>query len=504
MDEERELIQKSLWWLSSSIRGSLVVIDTNEVVVHANEAAHTMMGVDPEKDYIVGWHIEKVFCYTGFTRLESPLLRSLHEGLPFSNVRVETKRGAFVLDTAPMFSGGRLIGAAALGYDISNEEQIRQDLHEITNRFTRANAQMLQHRDTLQWFIEYSPMAIISVDRAGLVTSVNNTMLRMMCAPRESVVGRHYTEALTFLKLPIELSLLHHALNGNVMHNVRQHIKDRIYDASAYSITHPTTGEIMGAIVMATDSTDRIRIDAELARLDRLNLVGEMAASIAHEIRNPMTTVRGFLQLMSSKPDLKAYRRFTDLMIDEIDRANAIITTYLSLARTNIATKPCDLSALIRSFSPVLNAEALMKEMHISYDLKSISKIKANEAEIKQLLANLVKNALEAMASGRTVTIRTEEASGMVILRITDQGKGIPSELLPRLGTPFLTTKDNGTGLGLAVCYRIAERHGATISVESSSFGSAFTVAFPKNRRVDAPLDDVHARPEPPLRPSET
>lgn len=497
MDLQREITQKSLWWLSSSIRGSLVVIDTNEIVVHANEAAHKMMGVDPCQDCIIGWHIEKVFSHTGFTRGQSPLLRSLHEGLPFSNVRVETSRGTFVLDTAPVFSEERVIGAAALGYDISNEERIRRDLHEITMRLTSTNAQMLQHRDALEWFIEYSPMAIISVDKEGLVTSANNTMLRIMGAQREAVIGKHYKETLKFMGLSPDLSLLHHALRGNVMHNVRQNIRDRIYDTSAYSITNPTTGEIMGAIVMATDATDKIRIDSELARLDRLNLVGEMAASIAHEIRNPMTTVRGFLQLLANKPELEAYRKFTDLMIDEIDRANAIISMYLSLARTTTSTQPCDLSALIRSFSPVLNADALMKEMRITYDLRSSSHINANGAEIKQMLANLVKNALEAMASGRTVTIGTEDSGDMVILRVTDQGSGIPNELIPRLGTPFLTTKENGTGLGLSVCYRIAERHGATISVDTNSFGSCFTVAFPRIPRDDAPHDDDRACHEP-------
>ncbi|MBT9155346.1 MAG: Sporulation kinase A [Firmicutes bacterium] len=190
--------------------------------------------------------------------------------------------------------------------------------------------------------------------------------------------------------------------------------------------------------------------------------------------------MRGFLQLLAEKPEFAPYRKFTNLMTEEIDRACSIITTYLSLSRTAVKTKPCCLSTLIECFSPVLNSVALVKSMRISYALRSPANIVANEAELRQMLTNLVNNALEAMQPGGTVSIETREQADAVSLTVSDAGYGIASELIPQLGTPFLTTKENGTGLGLAVCYRIAERHGATIRIESSPLGSTFTVAFPK------------------------
>jgi len=333
----------------------------------------------------------------------------------------------------------------------------------------------------LEWFIESSPLAIVAADKDGIISAINKAMLQNLgLEDPDEVIGKHYCAMLQLAGLEDDESSIFHALRGNSVQNARHTIKGRVLDVSAFTMTNPDNGDAVGAIIMLADITERIRLDAELTRLDRLNLVGEMAASIAHELRNPMTTVRGFLQLLSSKPELHGYKHFTDIMIEEIDRANGIITTYLSLARTSVTTRSCDLSTLVQSFSPILDAEALMHDIRIIYNLAdAVPRVNLNEAEIKQLLANLVKNAIESMPPSRSVTISTLRTKAGVSLVVADQGPGIPSELLPKLGTPFVTTKENGTGLGLAVCYRIAERHGARINVDTSSAGSVFTIDFP-------------------------
>ncbi len=339
-----------------------------------------------------------------------------------------------------------------------------------------AKAEALQHRDALAWLIEHSPIGIMALDKDGCVSSVNNTWLAHMQESRALVLGRHYSQ----LTPSVCAALIADALQGTSTLGIRQHIRNRVYDISTYAQQSIAEAQTAGVLVLAIDCTEKARDEAALARLERLNLVGEMAASIAHEIRNPLTTVRGFLQLLAEKPEFAPYRKFTNLMTEEIDRACSIITTYLSLSRTAVKTKPCCLSTLIECFSPVLNSVALVKSMRISYALRSPANIVANEAELRQMLTNLVNNALEAMQPGGTVSIETREQADAVSLTVSDAGYGIASELIPQLGTPFLTTKENGTGLGLAVCFRIAERHGATIRIESSPLGSTFTVAFPK------------------------
>jgi signal transduction histidine kinase len=236
-----------------------------------------------------------------------------------------------------------------------------------------------------------------------------------------------------------------------------------------------------GTVIIFTDITKRKQMEAAMSRLDRLNLVGEMAASLGHEIRNPMTTVRGYLQILRDNNNYVQDRDAFELMIEELDRANAIITEFLSLARNKmVELKSINLNSIIKKILPLVNANAMAQEKNIKVETGDIPDLLLDEKEIRQLILNLVGNGLESMNSGGSVTIRTFANNGKVVLSIQDQGHGIKPEILERLGTPFLTTKEDGTGLGLAVCYGIAVRHNASIDVETSENGTSFLVSFPE------------------------
>ena len=482
MSEIADVIQKSFWWLSSAINGALTIIDDQERLVFLNDAGYKMLQLDSEKVDVIGRPIDVLFRYSGFTRDKSLVLSSLNTGETHRRIRRDTERGAFVLDSTPIWSNGRIIGAASLCYDISNEERMRQDLVEVASRLSTTSAEFEQHRDVLRWLFDSSPVAIVSVDRNSKITSVNRALLRLLDLDDEAaLLGQPYSLITDYLGIAYEQSILLRALKGETVLNERRRSKTHVFDASAYSLTDTATGEVMGAFVLLSDITEQSRIDAELTRLDRLNVVGEMAASIAHEIRNPMTTVRGFLQLLNRKPELSPYKHYMDLMIEEIDRANGIISTYLSLSRTGVSTRPAKLGAIVSSFQPVLEAEALLQEGRVECQLNDTAFVSVNESEIKQMLANLVRNALEASPPYAPVKVRTyDDENDQVVLTVSDEGKGIPEELLNRLGTPFLTTKQEGTGLGLAVCYRIAERHNAELKIETSPHGSTFSIHFPR------------------------
>lgn len=206
----------------------------------------------------------------------------------------------------------------------------------------------------------------------------------------------------------------------------------------------------------------------EMARLDRLNLIGEMAASIGHEVRNPLTTVRGFLQHFSRKPEFSSHIDNFGMMIEELDRANEIITEFLSLAKDRkLDLKHQDLNQIITKLSPLLQADAILKSIQIELRISKIPPLLLDEKEIRQLILNLVRNAIEATEPDGVVEIATYLHDKNTILEIADYGCGIPESLLERIGTPFLSTKAQGTGLGLAVCYRIADRHSASITIDS-------------------------------------
>lgn len=211
-------------------------------------------------------------------------------------------------------------------------------------------------------------------------------------------------------------------------------------------------------------------------RLQKLNLVGELSAGIAHEIRNPMTSVRGFLQLLRNKDYNKKDKEYFDLMIDEIDRANSIITDFLGLTKDKkIHFEDKDLNHIILKLVPLLDTNVSYK---IKTDLGTIPKLSLDDNEICQVILNLAYNGCEAMPLGGCLTIRTYQLIDKVILEIQDQGQGIKPEILEKIGTPFFTTKKNGTGLGLAVCSSIISQHSAKLDIVSDSNGSNFRVIF--------------------------
>jgi signal transduction histidine kinase len=223
-----------------------------------------------------------------------------------------------------------------------------------------------------------------------------------------------------------------------------------------------------------------LHLQAEMAHLERLNLVGQMAAGIAHEIRNPMTTVRGYLQLLGDKAEFKSHSSRFELMIEELDRANLIITEFLSLAKNSPTKQQCqNINSILQRLYPLLEADTYVQNKQIVFVGGETPDILIDAKEFSQLVLNLCRNGLEAMQMGGTLTIRTYSENEQVVFSVEDEGCGINLESLDKLGTPFYTTKDNGTGLGLATCYSIVARHNAKINLTSGPGGTMFYVRFP-------------------------
>ncbi|MEI4769807.1 GAF domain-containing protein [Psychrobacillus sp. FJAT-51614] len=235
-----------------------------------------------------------------------------------------------------------------------------------------------------------------------------------------------------------------------------------------------------GICCLLKDITEKKKYEKELKRLSNLDLIGQMAAGISHEIRNPMTTVRGFLQLIRKEEEFDNDNDYIDIMIEELDRANSIITEFLSMGNTRTSDlQMLDLNAIIHDITPLIEVDASNQNKLIQFDTQDIPKLLLNRNEIRQLLVNLYRNGLEAMYEGKVLSINTyKEDEKCVILSVRDQGEGIRPEVLEKLGTPFFTTKENGTGLGLGICYAIAARHNAKIEIQTGSEGTTFLVKF--------------------------
>jgi len=222
-------------------------------------------------------------------------------------------------------------------------------------------------------------------------------------------------------------------------------------------------------------------------RFNRSEIIGKMAAGVVHEIRNPITSVRGFIQLLKGKGELAEYGDYFSLILAELDRANAILTEYLSLARDkrDVTLQWQNLNDILAALLPLMQADAKKEGKEVILEMGEIEDLLVDSRDIRQLVLNLSRNGLEAMEAGGVLELATSMEGNYAVLEVRDTGKGIPEEILNNLGSPFQTTKENGTGLGLFICFKILERYQAKVAVDTSPHGTRFVIRFPASPTPD-------------------
>lgn len=349
-------------------------------------------------------------------------------------------------------------------------------------KLTEKLKEEVNERKKLAAIVESSNDPIITMTLEGKITSWNLAAERLYGYNAQEVMEAHISKL-----VPEGFSYEHHILEsirkGEIVKSYETIRKTKFGQIINVSLTFSPLmdedGKVLGVSAIVRDITQKKQFQEQMLKLDRLHLVGEMAAGISHEVRNPMTTVRGFLQVLRDKKDFNNYKDYFDLMIEELDRANIIITEFLSIghnAKINLQKE--NLNDIIESIKPLIEASALEQDKYLETELSEVPDLLLNHKEIRQVLLNLCKNGFEAMSAGLSLKIRTFCREGQVILAVQDEGEGIKPELMKKLGTPFITTKETGTGLGLGVCYGIAARHNADISFETGPKGTTFFVQF--------------------------
>nr|WP_307337537.1 PAS domain S-box protein [Metabacillus malikii] len=230
------------------------------------------------------------------------------------------------------------------------------------------------------------------------------------------------------------------------------------------------------------DVTEKRELEEQLRKSDTLNVVGELAAGIAHEIRNPMTSLKGFIQLLedSIKTD---YSMYFNVITSELSRIESIITEFLILARPQaIEYLKIDISKVMSDTIDLLSAQAILVNVQIELQVEqSLPLIFCEPNQLKQVFINVLKNAIEVMPNGGKVNVHIyQKDAEYVTVSIKDRGTGISEDKIKRLGQPFYTTKERGTGLGLMVSYKIIEEHRGIVEVESEEgVGTTFHISLP-------------------------
>lgn len=217
---------------------------------------------------------------------------------------------------------------------------------------------------------------------------------------------------------------------------------------------------------------------------ERLKTTSQLAAAVAHEIRNPLTVVKGFLQFYSENDHLdRDMKHHFSLMIEELDTAEHVILHFLSMAKPDSDKKveTVSVKTVLHSVTDLLTSYGLLRDNAIQLEVEDDCYIFGNSIELKQLFINLIKNALEASNKGDSVLVTAiKKENHIVEMKVIDYGLGMSTDEIRSLGTPFYSLKSTGTGLGLMICYHIVEKYKGSIQFSSSKEkGTTVTIRFP-------------------------
>ncbi|WP_325530972.1 sensor histidine kinase [Sporomusa sp.] len=223
--------------------------------------------------------------------------------------------------------------------------------------------------------------------------------------------------------------------------------------------------------------------EREQLRMERMVCVNQLAAGIAHEIRNPLTAIKGFIQLMARRNDRPPRPEHLEIIVAEIGRIDSLISEFQMLARPPKEPffEKVNVCKLLQDVAFLMEGQLHTKNATVTVTLPALGcNVVGDICQLKQVFINLLKNAVEAVPYEGRVIVAIGRQQGMMAITVEDNGNGIPREIIEKLGTPFFTTKDYGTGLGLSVCYSIVQNHGGRIIVDSQvGQGTTFTVLLP-------------------------
>ncbi|CAM5723338.1 MULTISPECIES: ATP-binding protein [Niallia] len=240
------------------------------------------------------------------------------------------------------------------------------------------------------------------------------------------------------------------------------------------------------AIYLIESLSYQERKQEQMQQTERIRLIGEMAASVAHEIRNPLTVVKGYTHLLKEDSNITGKQQEMLLLISsELVRAEKIINDYLSLARPNQGKKEqIELAKIIKKVEELMYPYALLNNVKIYNQVQTTCIIEAGHDEILQLFINMIKNAIEAIEDKGEVIISAKLSENHLRINIKDNGKGMSEDELQRLGTPFYSTKTQGTGVGMMVCFNIIHHLNGKIKINSKiNKGTTCSVIFPLNHK---------------------
>lgn len=357
---------------------------------------------------------------------------------------------------------------------------VSRDITKLKNY----EAEILSNEETYRNLVEFSPDAII-ISRNTKILFVNNATVHLVGAEKkEDLIGKSLFDFLKpehYKMLSDKISEVHKGKPVEFIEQEFIRLDGSFFEAEVKVIPSIYKREF-AAHTIVRDTTERKKTRELMLKSEKLSVAGQLAAGIAHEVRNPLTAIKGFIQLMKSnhKDEEKVYY---DIIDSEIDRIEGILSELLALVKPkSVKLERKRLDNLLNQVIALTSTQAIMQNIVINKENENpLLEISCDENQLKQVFINFIKNSIEAMPNGGMISIdvKVHKPENKVRLTFNDQGNGIPEEVLKRVGEPFFTTKENGTGLGLMISKQIIEGHNGIIQISSKANGTTVDVSLP-------------------------
>ncbi|MCU0554938.1 MAG: ATP-binding protein [Syntrophales bacterium] len=392
------------------------------------------------------------------------------------------KRGSIVY--APLTVKGKIIGCMGVnrpreGARISESEieafTIFANQASIIIENSRSHEQLMTERNLNKSILESSPSGILTVDRTGTITAVNGEAARILGANPAGILSVRVEEALRgHAGFRAFEELFRDPASGTrevaaAGPDGRQHSVE-----VTVSPLKDDAGREAGTLYFFKDQTEKKRIGEQIQRMSRLAAVGQLAAGISHEIRNPMMGIAATMELVSDgmAPD-HPQRRLLAKSMEEIGRIDNVIGELLNLAQPReMHPEPADVNRLIGDVADFLAGLCRKKQIELRLQFSLVPPVAMDRKAMREVVVNVALNAIQSMKRSGSLTIRTASPGrGRVQITVEDTGEGIPPEIRERIFDPFFTTRPDGTGLGLSNCHRIVEAHEGSIHIEDGPAG---------------------------------
>jgi two-component system, sporulation sensor kinase A len=468
--------------LYNAISGGIVLKDREGTVLHANEEACKILGVKQEE--IHGGNPKnapwKFFEDDGrlLSYEEQPYMIALRTGQRIQNAVLGVELAGDssyrwilanyepILDTAT----GQPIEVLGTFLDITDLKQTQERLRESEERY--------------RLLVEHLPDKIVVVNQKGIFSFINKEGAAIMGVKEPwELLGKNVFDFIEpdyheLIKISVTKTKREKVIIGPLEYKINT-FDNRIIEVETIFISINYEGQ-PAWLGVGRDITGRKQIEEALRKADTISIAGNLAAGVAHEVRNPLTVIRGFIQLF--KQQYGSENQYFEIVLAEVNRIELIIDEFLMLSKPQSFTfRKNSIQKIIQGTVTLFETQAIMKNIEIItvYD-ENLPMIECEENQLKQVFINLLKNAMESMADAGVIKVEAKKQEEGISVRFVDQGCGIPPEKIKKLGEPFYTTKEKGTGLGLMVSYNIIKNHKGKINVVSlPGQGTSFEIILP-------------------------